>query len=155
MENTFLPAVFAHSFKTFKALHHLTVAQAGETIGQSPKTIWQILQHLLIWQTHQLRALQGNPEGESVAESDTWLAARAPESAQALESAIGAWEQQLQGFAQFPSALRSDDPALAKKVALLQEASTHLSFHLGEIILLRRLQGSYPMPHQMKEFLQT
>ena len=31
--------------------------------------------------------------------------------------------------------------------------SNHLSFHLGEIILMRRQCKTYPMPEEMKLFL--
>jgi hypothetical protein len=38
---------------------------------------------------------------------------------------------------------------------ILQEVVLHLSFHLAEVVLMRRLQGSYPLPGYMQEFLQA
>ena len=43
----------------------------------------------------------------------------------------------------------------ASKLKVIQELTCHLSFHLGEVVLIRRLKGTYPLPHQMKEFLQA
>lgn len=45
------------------------------------------------------------------------------------------------------------DPHINQKLKLIQDLSVHLSFHLGEVILMRRMAGTYPLPHQMKDFL--
>lgn len=56
----------------------------------------------------------------------------------------------------FKETLRSlsvEGPFVNEKLAIIQESALHLSFHLGEIIHVRRTNGNYPLPHKMKSFL--
>jgi hypothetical protein len=51
-------ALFAHSFDTFKVFDNLTLGEISNTPVNSPKTIWQILNHLIAWQNYQLTQLK-------------------------------------------------------------------------------------------------
>ncbi|MDO6389670.1 hypothetical protein Q4E40_06000 [Pontibacter sp. BT731] len=42
-------AVFLDSFDTFKVFDHLTAQEIGRNLPMAPKTIWQILNHLIAW----------------------------------------------------------------------------------------------------------
>jgi hypothetical protein len=42
---------------------------------------------------------------------------------------------------------------IEQKLKIIQDLSIHLSFHLGEIVLIMRQNGHYPMPNEMKNFL--
>ena len=42
---------------------------------------------------------------------------------------------------------------MKQKLKIVQTLSVHLSFHLGEIVLILRQNGHYPMPHEMQAFL--
>ena len=44
---------------------------------------------------------------------------------------------------------------IEQKLKIVQDLTVHLSFHLGEIILIMRQNGHYPMPSDMKTFLTT
>ena len=36
---------------------------------------------------------------------------------------------------------------------IIQDLTVHLSFHLGEVVLVLRQNGQYPMPSEMNAFL--
>jgi hypothetical protein len=70
--------LFAQAFDTFKAFDDLTVVSSSAEQQTFPASIWQILQHLLVWQAHQLAQLQGIASAESFDEKQSWGAARPP-----------------------------------------------------------------------------
>lgn len=41
---------------------------------------------------------------------------------------------------------------IEQKLKIVQDFTVHLSFHLGEMVLLMRQNGCYPMPNEMKSF---
>jgi len=51
------------------------------------------------------------------------------------------------------ASLYLSDKWLGDKLKIIQDLSVHLSFHLGEIVLIARQKGKYPKPHEMREFL--
>lgn len=54
-------ALFANSFDTFKVFDNLTLSEIGITPTHSPKTIWQILNHIIMWQNYQYTQLKKYP----------------------------------------------------------------------------------------------
>jgi hypothetical protein len=44
-------------------------------------------------------------------------------------------------------------PDIQVKLNTIQEITNHLSFHVGEIILIRRQMRNFPLPGEMKKFL--
>lgn len=76
--------LFEQAFATFKAFDDLTVATSSFEQQAYPATIWQVLQHLLDWQAHQLAQLQGTAPAEPFDEVRSWDAERVPPSNAAL-----------------------------------------------------------------------
>ncbi|WP_324672150.1 DinB family protein [Hymenobacter sp. GOD-10R] len=147
--------LFDHAWDTFKAFDDLTVARSGLDQDEFPTSIWQILQHLITWQAFQLRLVQGLVPAESFQEDATWVRERVPPSEAVLRTAVQAFHGQLAAFqAALTQTAAIDEQELAKQ-QILQEVALHLAFHLGEVVLIRRLKGSYPLPQQMKAFLQA
>lgn len=147
--------LFEQAFDTFKAFDNLTVANSSAEQQVFPASIWQILQHLLAWQTHQLAQLQGEVHAGSFDEKHSWDAQRVPPSETALQDAVTQFKQQLTQLQTWANQAKGDEQAILEQGLLLQEFALHLSFHLGEVVLIRRLQGSYPLPAHMQEFLQA
>src|SRR4051812_27513858 len=87
--------LFAHAFDTFKAFDNLTVGSSSAEQQAFPASIWQILQHLLVWQAHQLVQLQGITSVEIFDEKRSWDAARMLPSETALQAAITQFKHQL------------------------------------------------------------
>ncbi|OGX82077.1 DinB family protein [Hymenobacter coccineus] len=155
MDSTDRQSLFAQAFDTFKAFDNLTVSSSGAEQQAFPTTIWQILQHLLVWQTHQLAQLQGIAAAEGFDETRSWDMARVPSSEAALQAAVTQFQQQLVELQTWASGAKGDAQQVLTQGVILQDVALHLSFHLGEVVLMRRLQGSYPLPTHMREFLQA
>ena len=145
--------IFSDAFDTFKVFEGLSPETVGDILPNSPSTLWQILNHLLLWQEHGLKQLIGGGDDKAFWELDSWIAEKQPENQQALALAVERFYQQLNAFKGEVEKLRMDDPYVEQKLRILHEAAIHLSFHVGEAVLCRRLLGQYPMPAQMKEFL--
>jgi hypothetical protein len=147
--------VFGSALDTFKAFDNLTVENSSGDGQAFPTSTWQILNHLIAWQAYQLSRLRDAAPGKQVDEPDTWNGAKAPQSEPDLRAAVAQFKDQLEAIRAEVKHLGDTGDALADKLKIVQELSVHLSFHLGEVVLMRRMQGSYPMPHQMKAFLQA
>ncbi|MDB5128695.1 DinB family protein [Mucilaginibacter sp.] len=146
-------ALFAHSFDTFKVFDNLTLGEISNTPTNSPKTIWQILNHLIAWQNYQLTQLKDIQQHIELNEEATWIDDQNPSGQQELNNALAIFKDQHQQLAEEITAFDSNDLSINQKLKIVQDLSVHLSFHVGEAILMRRMAGTYPLPHQMKDFL--
>lgn len=146
--------LFEQAFDTFKAFDNLTVASSSWQQEAFPTSIWQILQHLLIWQAHQLAQLQGIELAESFEEKRSWKPERVPASEAALQAAVAQFKHQLVQLQTHANQVKEEAHSVLEQAVILQEVALHLAFHLGEVVLMRRLQGTYPLPAHMHEFLQ-
>ncbi|RZK32416.1 MAG: hypothetical protein EOO61_16935 [Hymenobacter sp.] len=147
--------LFEQAFDTFKAFDNLTVATSSAEQQAFPVSIWQILQHLLVWQAHQVAQLQGLTSAEAFDEKRSWDASRVPPSEAVLQAAVTQFKHQLVDLRTWASKAKGDAQQVLALGLVLQKVALHLSFHLGEVVLMRRLQGSYPLPTHMSEFLQA
>lgn len=147
--------LFEQAFATFKAFDDLTVATSSLEQQAYPATIWQVLQHLLVWQAHELAQLQGTAPAEPFDEERSWGAERVPPSNAALQAAVAQFKQQLVQLQTHANQVKGEAQAVLEQGLILQAAALHLAFHLGKVVLIRRLQGSYPLPAQMQEFFQA
>lgn len=145
--------IFAESLDTFKAFDKLVVTNVGDRLEKSPKTVWQILNHLIIWQKYQLQYLQNPLEEITFNESFSWIPGESPKHQKELDETIQIFHSQLGMLKELLHQLTFTDSLLENKLKTIQNLSSHLSFHLGEVIHLRRLVGEYPQPEQMRDFL--
>lgn len=149
-----LNKIFEGAFDTFKVFYQLTVNQASEALENTPKNIWQILNHLIIWQAYQIKLLKG--EGTShISEFDTWSCDSQIEDQSKIDKAVNLFNAQIEEIKNELNQSISDIEIVSNRIKLFQELASHLSFHLGEIILIRRQLRSYPLPHEMNTFLTT
>jgi len=144
--------LFKDAFDTFKVFYAINLKETGHVSPKAPKTIWQILNHLIAWQAYQIDLLQ-SVESVILNEEASWISQLETDSQDELEKAVSRFDSQIQQINNEVSNLYSDDPLIYTKLKILQDLSVHLSFHLGEIILMRRMMGTYPLPQEMKEFL--
>ncbi|MES2726284.1 MAG: DinB family protein [Bacteroidota bacterium] len=144
--------VFSDSFDTFKALNNLSTTQASETSSGTPSSIWQILNHLTIWQDFQLKNLKGIASVD-IQEANTWAEEKNVTEEKLLQERIALFHTQIEQIKMEVSQLSITDKDIEKKLKTIQDVSVHLSFHLGEIVLIRRQLGHYPKPSEMKAFL--
>jgi hypothetical protein len=148
-------SIFSNALDTFKAFDNLTIENSGHNQDAFPTSIWQILNHLIVWQAYQLNQLKDVVPGKHINETDTWIEEKAPPNEAVLRAAVAQFKDQLEAIRAEVLCLTATGEELANKLKMVQELSLHLSFHLGEVVLMRRVQGSYPLPHQMKAFLQA
>jgi hypothetical protein len=145
--------LFADSFDTFKVFDNLTLGEISNTPTASPKTMWQILNHLITWQNYQLTQLKNIQQNIELNEEATWIDDQNPSGQQELNNALAIFKNQYQQLTEEIAVFDSNDIYIDQKLKIVQDLSVHLSFHVGEVILMRRMAGTYPLPHQMKEFL--
>lgn len=144
--------IYADSFNLYKVFDNLNMEDVSMHVEEVPKTFWQLLNHLVSWQAHQLQQL-GLAVNKEINEPETWIEAKIPESQKELDSLVHIFKNQIDTVRKEVYQLTLEDPHIEFKLKTIQEMATHLSFHLGEIIVLQRMLGKYPLPHQMREFL--
>lgn len=145
--------LFKDSFDTFKAFDNLTIEQASQTSDNTPKTVWQILNHLTIWQDYQLRLLRNEFENVDINEIDTWTAGQSVKNQRILDEKVNEFKGQIDSIKSEINHLNKAVGLHEIKIKIIQDMTLHLSFHLGEIISLRRSHRNYPWPNEMAEFL--
>lgn len=149
-----LNKIFDDAFDTFKVFNQLNVHQASDTLENTPKSIWQILNHLVIWQAYQINLLKGKVTTH-IRELDTWSCDRQVEDQQVLDKAVSLFNTQIEEIKNELTQRIVEIESIGTRLRLFQEIASHLSFHLGEIILIRRQLRNYPLPHEMNTFLNS
>ncbi|MDQ3394434.1 MAG: hypothetical protein M3512_10040 [Bacteroidota bacterium] len=144
--------IFSDSFDTFKVFHDLDLSKVSLTNLKTPKSIWQILNHLIIWQQHQLNILKGI-DAADINELETWLNETSATDHESLTNALKILHGQIQSIKLEITTLTIKSKHIEEKLKIIQDLSVHLSFHLGEIVLMMRQNGHFPMPTEMKLFL--
>ncbi|MFA6248097.1 MAG: hypothetical protein WC615_14255 [Mucilaginibacter sp.] len=152
MPNPF-ETLFADSFDTFRVFDKLSISEIDSPPAHSPKTIWQIINHLTAWQGHQLKQLRNIYDNLLIDEDATWIDDINASTQADLDSRVNLLDVQLAGVKAEIQKFNMADAGIMQKLKLVQDLSVHLSFHVGEVVLMRRMTGNYPLPHQMKDFL--
>ena len=145
--------LFSNAFDTFKVFDSLTIDNVNENTENAPQSIWQLLNHLVILSNNEIAILEDKPVMAMVNEPDSWIENKAPVSQDAMDKIVNRLQQQVALVKTKVAALSMDTVNLEQKLFAVQNFSTHLSFHLGEIVLLRRMAGTYPLPKSMRAFL--
>lgn len=147
-----LELLFSHSFDTFKVFNKLDIQQASLTNNNSPKSVWQILSHLIIWQDYQINQMC-DITTENINEIDTWVADKNISDQSILNDNIAKFEKQIERVKIELTKMKIEQKDIEQKLKIVQDLTVHLSFHLGEIVILMRQNGHYPMPNEMTAFL--
>jgi hypothetical protein len=132
------------------AVSDLSPALQAKQPAGLPYSPWQLLEHLRIAQ-HDILDFCVNPKYQELSwPGDYWPTSAEPASAKA-------WNESVQQFKRDRSALQqlARDPAIdleapiphGKGQTYLRElllAADHTAYHLGELIVVRRLLGAWP-----------
>jgi len=119
------------------AVADLTPEQASWTDGHGNHSIGQLVNHLAFWDARALeqfkgekpRAYNGNNDDTFNFDRKTWTA-----SIEQLESAMKGWEEAVQA---------ADESKLNASASLIAHIGAHNAYHLGQIIYIRKMQGSW------------
>ena len=145
--------IFQNAFDSFKVFETIPIEISGILVEGHSKTIWQTLNHLLKWREFQIQKLINFNIKVGFNESESWLADLKPNNQNEWKRKIGEFKKQAAQIENQIENLDYLDLELEQKLKLIIDSSTHLSFHLGEIILIARQKNKYPKPHEMNEFL--
>lgn len=117
---------------------------AGRPSLDAPYSIYQLLRHLVYWQDLLLRALRGEPVAWPRTAAEGWRAPQRPPSEAAWREAVARFLAGLREAQQRARELagRPEDPLLRHVLVL----ALHNSYHLGQIVLLRRMLDAWPPP---------
>ena len=133
-----------------KALPDIDLELAGRTHEAMPYTIYQLVKHMHYWQQFMLDHVEGRKPQMPAHVSDSWPVETGPKDE-------ASWQQDLQAFLSdidraisIAETAPLHDPLLyfpGETIGgLLRNIASHNSYHLGEIVLLRRFYGAWPPP---------
>lgn len=137
-----------------KALEGLTAEQAFYRPSPDRHSIWQHVMHVAFWREYLLSDLTGQrkPLTKELVARENWPAHPASAGAEAWNAARQRLEATQEGLQAQIAAL--DEARLSKPLhpeyrlslgAQLAQEIAHDSYHLGQIMLLRALQGLEPL----------
>jgi hypothetical protein len=128
-------------------LEDLTVEIAGCQVQNSPYTIWQVLKHLNFWQERFIGYIKEENTPPVLQAKEGWSFPLSPQSPEELDKEIQKFNS---GLKTIMSLTQSELNKKAQKYEtgydVLQAMASHISYHLGEIVLLRRIIGAWPPP---------
>jgi uncharacterized damage-inducible protein DinB len=120
------------------AVKGLTAEQASWTDGKGNHSVGQLAYHLVFWNRQNLARLKGekpaafsgnNDETFNKFDSKTWN-----ETVQQLDEVMNQLEKWVE---------TADDAKLKESAQVFTHISTHNAYHIGEIIYVRKEQGSW------------
>lgn len=123
------------------ALKDVTVEQAlWKPQGQAVNSIWENVQHLLFYKERLLERLDGK-QGKTVESND--------DTFRMDDSSEKGWKSSKERLNEVHAALRvkleqMTDEQLEDSPQRILSLITHDAYHIGQIIMLRKLQGSWP-----------
>lgn len=124
--------------------------KAGERVDGAPHTIFRLLNHMIYWQDVFLERLTGGSAPSPAHALEGWPGADAPTGEADWDGAVVRFNQ---GLAVAQSLVRVDtlDEVLPRRShrtrhEAIAVTASHNSYHLGQIVLLRRMLGAWPPP---------
>jgi uncharacterized damage-inducible protein DinB len=122
---------------------------AGRKLAEAPYTIQQEANHIVYWNGYAVAASRGeNPTAPAHA-VDGWPGPEAPASGEDWDAFVLAYKASLEALAteirrvplgeMMPSGRRS-------RADVLRAMGNHVSYHVGQIALLRRMLNAWPPP---------
>ena len=133
-----------------KALNGLKMNITGKKILNTPYTIWQLLKHLNFWQDKFINRLEGKDDILLICNwQEGWEDVQNAEYQEELDREIKKLHTGV--YKAIEILAREGDCSVCdngykNKYDVIQAMASHLSYHLGEIILLRRIFGSWKRP---------
>ncbi|HEV2193969.1 MAG TPA: DinB family protein [Candidatus Acidoferrum sp.] len=120
------------------AVKGLTAEQASWTDGKGNHSVGQLAYHLVYWNRRNLERLKGEPLEKFSGNNDetfdkfdtkTWI-----ETVQHLDQVMSELEKWVE---------TADEAKLKENAQVFTHISTHNAYHIGEIIYVRKEQGSW------------
>jgi uncharacterized damage-inducible protein DinB len=120
------------------AIDGLTAEQAMWSPGKGAHSAGQLAYHLWFWDARSLADFKGEKKAEFSGNNeetfDQFTSAQWAELVKKLDQVQADWEAAVQS---------ADDQKLAEKASLIAHVGAHNAYHIGQIIYVRKLQGSW------------
>ena len=120
------------------AVDGVTPEQASWTDGKGNHSVGQLTYHLLFWDRHALAEFKGEkPEKFSGNNDETFNnfdGKQWADTVHQLDQVLTEWEKAVEA---------ADDAKLASNASLIAHVGAHNAYHIGEIVMVRKEQGSW------------
>lgn len=129
------------------ALDGLSSEQAAARLDGWPYSIAEQVAHMLFWQRHSQETIETGVERNVASAADGWPAVPEADWPQVRDEFTAALEKN-RAYARDPEVLEKrfgDRKPYTIGVRLLI-MSTHDSYHLGQVVMMRRVLGAWPPP---------
>jgi len=121
-----------------KAVDGLTAEQAPWTDGKGNHSIGQLTYHLVFWNSRELAKFKGEPESKFSGNNEETFDKF---DAKTWSDTVKHLDQVMSDLEKFVDS--ASDAQLAKFGSEIAHIGTHNGYHTGQIIYIRRLQGSW------------
>jgi uncharacterized damage-inducible protein DinB len=135
-------------------IEDLPLDLANQTVAAYPHSIWQIVEHMNYWMEYELRRIACAPPAYPAHAIESWPSTPAASTAQ-WQSAKERFTAHLDHLARLAGA---DSETLSQAIApdkdkaarpltvedIVTQISAHNSYHIGQIVLLRRQLNAWP-----------
>ena len=120
------------------ALQGVTAEQAKWTPGTGDHSVGQLANHLLFWNTHELAEFKGETPPKFSGNNDETFnnfdAKQWDDTVKKLDQVLTEWEKAVEA---------ADDQKIQDNGSLIAHIGAHNAYHVGQIIYVRKLQGSW------------
>lgn len=121
------------------AVDGLTADQAKwKPAGKDAHSVGQLAYHIWYWDARALNDFKGIKnaafDGNNNETFDNFSAAEWDDLVKKLNQTLADWETAVE---------QADDATLAKNASLVEHVATHNAYHIGQILYVRKLQGSW------------
>jgi len=121
-----------------EAVDGVSAEQANWTDGKGNHSIGQLTYHLLFWDRRSLMEFKGKDPGKFSGNNDETFnnfdAKQWSATVKELDAVMTAWEKAVQA---------ADDDKLKKEASRIAHIGAHNAYHIGQIIYVRKEQGSW------------
>ena len=142
-----LDGSFAH-INPENVLEGLKLDYTGKKILNTPYTIWQCLKHINYWQEKFIRRLKGEDVEADYSWKEGWEEDLNASSQEELNSEVRLFSESLDTVRTLlnenPPSLMEPSGKYDSRYLVIQTMASHISYHIGEIVLLRRIFGYWP-----------
>lgn len=133
------------------ALLGLTAEQAAWKDGSTNNSVWQLVNHLIFWNENYLNRFREIPDSEYKGDNDSTFEGEKTsgtedewrETVDKLNLVLTEWENEIENASQekLDQAAKKDETE--PWTVYIAAVNTHIAYHTGQIVSLRKLQGSW------------
>jgi len=145
----------AHA-NTLACVEDVQLELAGRRVNNFPHSIWQLVNHMNFWMAYELKRIGNEKPVYPAHASESWLTNAAPSSEEDWQEAITLFRDLLAKLARLadspPDRLSEEVGAThpdhttrsSSLLAVLWQTLVHNSYHIRQVVLLRRTSGAWP-----------